>query len=70
MFYIGWLDELAEPSELDANRSNWLQKILKIWQNVPGRVRNPWKKRCAILSSEKGDMIKTSSSAPNLNMPL
>ena len=64
MFYTNWLDE---PVELDANR---FQKILKIWQNVPGRVRNPWKKWCIIPSSEKGDMIKTSLSAPNLNMPL
>ena len=44
VFYTGWLDEPAEPTEPDANRSNRLQKILKIWQNVPGRVRNPWKK--------------------------
>ena len=38
VFYTGWLDEPAEP---DANRSNRLQKILKIWHNVFGRVRNP-----------------------------
>ena len=49
MFYTDWLDEPAEP---DSNRSNQLQKILKIWQNFPGRVRNPWKKM--VRNSEFG----------------
>ena len=53
VFYTSWLDE---PVELDAN---WLQKILKIWHNVPGRIRNPWKKQCVIPSSDEGDMTKT-----------
>ena len=53
MFYTNWLDE---PVELDANR---FQQILKIWQNVLGRIRNPWKKWCAIPSSDEGDMTKT-----------
>ena len=70
VFYTGWLDEPAKLAEPDSNWSNRLQKILKIWQNVPGRVRNPWKKRCAIPSLNEGAMIKTSPSAPNLNMPL
>ena len=44
MFYLSWLNKPAEPAEPDANRSNRWKKILKIWQNVPRRVRNPWKK--------------------------
>ena len=31
VFYTSWLDESAEPAEPDVNRSNRLQKILKIW---------------------------------------
>ena len=44
MFYLNWLNEPAELAEPDGNRLNRWQKILKIWQNVPRRVRNPWKK--------------------------
>ena len=53
VLYTSWLDEPVEP---DANR---LQKILKVWQNVHGRIKNPWKKWCAIPSLDEGDMIKT-----------
>ena len=45
MFYLSWLNESAEPAEPDANWSNQWKKILKIWQNVPSRVRNPLKKK-------------------------
>ena len=41
VFYTNWLDEPIEP---DSNQSNQWQNFLKIWQNVFGRIRNPWKK--------------------------
>ena len=44
VFYLNWLNEPAEPAELDANWSNWWKKIMKIWQNVPSIVINPLKK--------------------------
>ena len=59
VFYLSWLNEPAEPAEPDANWSTRWKKIMKIWQNVPRRVRNPWKKWCIIPSLEEGDMIKT-----------
>ena len=59
VFYLSWLNEPAEPAEPDANWSNRWKQILKFWQNVPSRVRNPLKKWCMIPSSEEGDMIKT-----------
>ena len=60
VFYTGWLDE---P---DANRSNRLQKNLKIWQNVPRRVRNPWKKTVCNSKFEWGsyDQNKPECSEP------
>ena len=61
VFYLSWLNEPAEPAEPaepDANWSNRWKKILKIWQNVPSRVKNQLKKWCVIPSSEEGDMIK------------
>ena len=41
VFYTGWLDEPAEPAEPAANQLIGCKKILKILQNVPGRIRNP-----------------------------
>ena len=70
MFYTGWLDEPDELAELDANRSKRLQKILKFERMFLDEWGIHEKKWWVIPSSEKGDMIKTSLSAPNLNMPL
>ena len=53
VFYTNWLNEPAEP---DANRSNRLQKNFKIWQNIPGRVRNPWKKNGAQFRVRKREI--------------
>ena len=52
VFYLSWLNEPAEPAEPDANWSNRWKKIMKIWKNVPSRVRNPWKKM--VVDSEFG----------------
>ena len=44
VFYLSYLNEPTEPAEPNANWSTRWRKILKIWQNVPSRVRNPLKK--------------------------
>ena len=44
VFYLSWLNEPTEPAEPDSNWSNRWKKIMKIWQNVPSRVRNSLKK--------------------------
>ena len=70
VFYTDWLDEPVEPAEPDANQSNRLQKFWKFDRMFLEEWGIHEKKWCAIPCSEKGDMIKTSPSAPNLNMPL
>ena len=53
---------------IQASPTNRLRKKLKFWQNIPWRTRSPSRKRCTILSSDEGDMINTSPSAPNSDM--
>ena len=67
VFYIGWLDEPAEP---DANRSKKIWKFDRMFLEEWGIHEKKW---CAILSSKKRDMIKIitknqcSTSADSMN---
>ena len=62
VFYTGWLDEPAESAEPAANQPTSCKKFWKFYRMFLEEYLIP--------SLDEGDTIKTSSSAPNLNMPL
>ena len=57
-------DCLVEPVELVPNWFNWLRKILKLYQKIPRRIRNPTKKRRSIPSPNKGELTEIMQRVP------
>ena len=64
VFYTGWLDEPAANQPIGCKKF-W--KFYRMFLKEKGIHKKKW---FLIPSLDKGDTIKTSLSAPNLNMPL
>ena len=60
---------LVEPVESVPNQFNRLIKILKIYQKIPWRIRNPKKIRRSILSLDEGEPTETMQCVYKTELP-